>query len=83
MSLEKTIEIWETGEVIDYQIIHFLNVIRSSRYFSHYQKNGVPADFLKQAQNYAISCGYDSNLCEKLQQIPTRESLNKKDSIQT
>jgi hypothetical protein len=83
MSLEKTVEIWETDETLEYQIRHFLLVIRSNKYFSTYVERGVPADFLNETKNYVIENGYDPSLYKKLEQIPTRESLNKKDSIQT
>jgi len=79
MSLEKTVEFWETGETLEYQIKHFLSAIRSDKLFSHYLGVGVPADFLTEARNYAKV--YDSSLYQKLQQIPIRETREKKTSI--
>jgi len=76
MSLEKPMEIWDTGEPLEFQIKYFLSVIRSNKLFSHYLERGVPESFLNEARNYAKK--YDSSLYQKLQQIPTRESLNKK-----
>jgi hypothetical protein len=82
MSLEKTVEIWENGETLEYQIRYFLSIIRLNRTFSHYLITGVPEEFLMHAENYAINQEYDTGLYQKLQQIPTRESLDKKDSNQ-
>jgi len=83
MSLKQSMEIWEPSEPLQYQITHFLLIIRKPDVFSHYKENGVPADFLYNAENYAINQGYDPSLCQKLQQIPIRESLEKKLLIQT